>query len=132
MATTAKKVKFPKSLATCADLYYGMRQRRLELQKQVTALEVEEKALKNHLIDHLPKSEASGIAGKVARVTVVTQDEPIIEDWDRFWAHVKKTNDTSLFQHRLAVTAIKELWEDGQQVPGVGVFKLVNLSLNKL
>ena len=54
-------------------------------------VEAEEKALKEHIIQTLPKSEASGVAGKVARVTVVTKDVPQVKDWDAFYKYVSKT-----------------------------------------
>lgn len=126
------KFKFPKAPGACADLYYQLRERRLEAQKQVEAIEVQEKALKEHLINTLPKSEASGVAGKLARVTVVVKQVPQVEDWNKFYKHVKKTGDFELLQRRLGDTAIRERWENGKSVPGVKSFNAVTLSVNKV
>ena len=133
MATTTKTVyKFPKAMGACADLLYQLKAKRLAGQNLVDEVEAEEKALKAYIINNLPKSEASGVAGKVARVTVVTRDEPQIEDADKFRAYIIKTKRWDLMQNRLAPAAVKELWEAGKTVDGVKAFQIVTLSLNKV
>ena len=124
--------KFPKTLGACADRVYELRQERLAAQKVVDALEEEEKALREHIINTLPKSEATGAAGKLARVTVVTKDIPQVKDWEKFYAYVKKNNEWDLMQRRLAATAVTERWGAGKEVPGVEHFTAVTLSVNKI
>lgn len=132
MATTKPVFKAPKSLAQCADLLYEIRAERLLQQKVVDELQAKETLLKNHLIDNLPKSEASGVAGKVARVSIGVDEVPRVEDWDKLYAYVKKNNAFELLQKRVANVAVEERWEHGKEVPGVGRFKVVKVSLNKL
>lgn len=131
-AETKPKFKFPKTMGACADRLYELRQKRLDEQKKVDAIEAEEKALKEHIINTLPKSEASGVAGKVARVTVITKEVPQVEDWDAFYKFVKKNNAFDLMQKRLTDTAIKERWENGKEIPGVKHFQATTVSLNKV
>jgi len=129
---TATKYKFPKALGACADLYYTLRARRLEAQKAVDLIEMEEKALKEYLIENLPKSEASGVAGKVARVTAVPKDTPVVNDWAKLEAYIKRTSSFDLLQRRLSDSAVKARWDAGKEVPGVGTFKYVTISVNKV
>lgn len=124
--------KFPKALGSCADKLFELRNKRLEQQKLVDAIEAEEKALKEHIIQNLPKSEASGVAGKKARVTVVMKEVPQVKDWDAFYKYVAKTKSFDLMQRRLTDAAVKERWEAGKQIPGVEVFKAVTISMNKV
>lgn len=124
--------KFPKALGSCADKLFELRNKRLEQQKLVDAIEAEEKALKEHIIQNLPKSEASGVAGKKARVTVVTKEVPQVKDWDAFYKYVAKTKSFDLMQRRLTDAAVKERWEAGKQIPGVEVFKATTISMNKV
>lgn len=126
------KFKFPKALGACADRVYTLRQQRLEAQKAVDLIEAEEKALKEHIINTLPKSETTGVAGKLARVTVVKKDVPQVKDWDAFYKHVKKTGDFDLLQRSLTKTAVEARWEAGKKIPGVEAFKAVSLSINKV
>lgn len=126
------KLKLPKSLATCADMYYKAREDRLALQKQVDELAAREVLIKDHLIDNLPKSEATGVQGKLCRVSVVTKVKPVVEDWDEFYKYIKKTGAFEMLQKRLSDTAIAERWENKKDVPGVGRFNAVTLSVNKV
>lgn len=132
MATEKPKYKFPKAMGACADKLYELKNKRLSIQKLVEELQAEETALKNHIIDNLPKSEASGVTGKLARVTVVTKEIPQTQDWDALYRHIKKTGGFELLQRRLAVAAVKERWEEGKEVPGIGHFTVVDVSINKV
>jgi len=124
--------KVPKSMAACADLLYTTRQDRLALQKTVDALEGFEKALKAHVIDNLPKSSATGAAGKVARVQVVSEDVPQVKDWEKLYAHIKKTNSFDLLNRALNKKAVEARWDNKKKVPGVEEFKVVKVSVTKL
>lgn len=124
--------KFPKNLGACADMLFELRNSRLAEQKKVDEIEEKEKALKVYIIKNLPKSEASGISGKLARVTVIVKQIPQVKDWDAFYKHIKKTGSFDLVQKRLSDAAIKERFEDGKEVPGVEMFNAVSISMNKV
>lgn len=128
-----KKVfKFPKNLAACADRMFELTQKRRAVKKEMEAIEEEEKAYKAHIIENLPKSQASGVAGKLCRVTAIVKEIPQLKDSEAFYKYVKSKNRFDLLQRRLSDAAIKEMWEDGKEVPGVEKFNAVTLSVNKL
>lgn len=129
---TAKAFKFPKTIGACADRVYELRAKRLAAQKEVDAIEEEEKALKEHIINTLPKSETSGVAGKVARVTVVVKEVPQVKDWDLFWKSFNKSKDRDLLARSVNKAAIEARWENGKKVPGVEPFRAVSLSVTKV
>jgi hypothetical protein len=126
------KFKHPKTIGACADRLYQLRQKRLEMQKAVDAVEAEERSLRSYVIEVLPKSNASGVAGKIARVTVITKTIPQVNDWPKFYKHILKTKQFELMQRRVADSAIQERWELGKKVPGVEPFNVVTVSLNKV
>ncbi len=126
------KFKFPKSLGACADRLYSLRGERLAAQKIADALEAEEKALKAHIINTLPKSEASGVAGKLCRITVVSKEIPQVKDWDKFYKFMGKKKTYDFLQRRLNDSLVKEYWDAGQKVEGVEPFTIVSVSMNKL
>lgn len=136
MATTSteKPVKFtfPKTMGACADRIYSLRLERLAAQKLVDGIEAEEKALKEHIITTLPKSETTGVAGKLARVTVVSKEIPQVRDWDAFYKYVIKNKAFDMLQRRLSDTAVNARLEAGKKVDGVEIFKTVSLSINKV
>jgi len=127
------KYRFPKSLAVCADRYYRLRNERLAQQKIVDKIASEEKAIKNHLIDSIPKSQASGISGKLARVTVVKREDPIVKDEEVFRKYINRSKRFDLaYKLRPSSVACRDMWDEGKDIPGVERFVIVTLSLNKV
>lgn len=137
--------KAPKTLGAVADKLFTTRNARLALAKEVDALQAEETALKNHLIATLPKSDANGVAGKLCRVAVNKKDVARVEDWPGFYAglvadytsHMRKKDGLqdgafALLQRSLGKAAVKEAWENGKAVKGVGKFTVIDVSINKL
>lgn len=123
--------KLPKTLAQCADLLYELQEERKVIEKSAKALEDKEKALRAHLINTLPKSEARGITGKKANARIVTEDVPRVEDWPKFYAFIKKENAFEFLNKALNKAAVKERMEAKKPVPGVGTFRAVKVSLTK-
>lgn len=131
------KFKAPKTLAEAADRLYTLRQERLALQKQVDSLSAHESFLSEHLINNLPKSNASGIAGKVANARIESKEIPRVEDWPALYAYVMKTAKKNpgvwgLLQRRVSEGTVKELWAEGVKVPGVTRFDVPVVRLSKL
>lgn len=127
-----KPPKFPKSLAACADLLYKTREERLRLAKAVKELDEYETALEEHLIDKLPVSDATGVAGKIARVQIIPKVVPTVKDWDALWKYIFKTKATEFLQRRISVDAVTERWEAGKEVPGVERFNAKKVSVTKV
>ena len=123
--------KIPKTMGACADLLFETRNKRLAAQKVVEELETNERMLKEHIINNLPKTD-TGASGKLARVSVVTKAVPQVKDWTKFYAFVKKTGSFDLMQKRLSDAAVRERWENGKAVPGIEAFNVVTVSMNKL
>jgi len=127
-----KQIKIPKRMGTVADRLYTLKEERLKVQRIVDAIANEEKVLRQHVIDNLPKSNASGIAGKIARVTVVNKPVPQVKDWKKFHTYIKRTNAFDLLQRRVSASAIEERWDNGKTVSGVEKFNVTTVSLNKV
>ena len=129
--TLKKKFKIPASFGKVADLLYTTRQERLRLAKVVEMLEQQEKELKNHVINNLSKGD-SGAAGRIARVQVIVEPQPTVEDWDEFYKHIKKKGEFDLLNRAPNRKAIAERWNNGKEVPGVGKFDAVKVSVTKV
>lgn len=127
-----KSLTIPKTLGECADLLYKVKAARLAKKKEMEELESQETELKEYIIKTLPKSKASGVAGKVARIAVANKDVQQVEDWDALFKYVKKNDAFELLQRRLSTAAVQERLDDGQQVPGVKLIKVPQVSINKL
>lgn len=131
----AATFKIPSNIAQAVDLYYKTREDRLALQRQVDAMEANEKTLKEHLINSIPKSQATGVAGKLARVSITQKVVAQVDDWDKFYEYVAKNRNKggfALLNRAVNQAAVREIWEANKKVPGVGPFTTTSLSINKL
>lgn len=126
------RLKVPKKLGQAADLLYQVKNERLAAQREMEPLSKFEKELKEHLINTLPKSEANGVAGSVARATIKTKEIPRVADEKKFLAYAKKPGNEDLIKMVPNIEAIEARLEDGKKVPGIEIFKAVTVSLNKL
>lgn len=76
------------------------------------------------------RDDQRGVTGKVGRVEVKSKDIASVEDWDAFYKHIKKKGEFELLNRAVNQKAVKERWEQGKQVPGVGTFvkKVISLT----
>lgn len=127
-----KPTLVPKAIGAAADRMYEVRQARYQMQKVVDRLQSEETALAEYLIRNVPKSEASGVAGRLARATINKKTKPRVVDWDKLWTYILKNKATDMLQRRVSDEAIQSRWEAKKQVPGVESIEIVSVSLNKV
>lgn len=139
MATKPTARKVPKTLAACADTLYSTRQERLELKRGVDALEAYEKAIKEHLIQTLPKGQATGTRGKLASVYVENKEIPQIKDPAKFWkwfgSQLTKNPDVvGMLSVKLLEGAVAEYQSANKSKlpPGVEFFTTPVVRMNKV
>lgn len=125
------KESFP-SVAALADAYGAYREQRLICDKQAAAVKERESACSAALIEHLPKSDATGAAGKSWLARVVTKPKAVLDDFDALWTWATKNKRSDMLQRRLNEAAVKELWDAGKAVPGVGKIEVATVSLSKV
>lgn len=89
-------------------------------------------ALEDKLIDDQKKEDLQGARGGTTQMSIGEAVYPVGEDWDAVWRYAKRNNRPDLFQRRLNQQAVKDLWEDGKKVPGVGKFTKLTVSLTKV
>lgn len=130
--TTKTGFTIPKTLAGCADRLGQLKDLIAAASRAVEALEDERKAINEHLIEQLPKGEATGISGRTHRVYVELKYKPQVQDWDTFWAKFDKKKDRDLLQRRVSESAVQERWDNNKQVPGVVAIALPVVRLNKV
>jgi hypothetical protein len=90
------------------------------------------KAIEEHFIDSLAVGESSGVQGLAARVQITTSAVPVVEDWDKFYKHIRKTEEFDLLNRAVNREAVKERWEQKKRIPGVGTFNAKKVSCTKL
>jgi len=120
------------NIATLADEYGALKEQRLAQDKVSAALKERESFLATYLIENLPKSDATGTAGKAWSVRITTKTAVSVTDWDSYYAFVFRTKRKDLMQRRVNDAAVKEMWEAGTTVPGVEPIQVPGVSLTKV
>ena len=133
MATTKKlKPAGKMSAAEVADELYATRAARYKANREAELYKERESELKVALLAYFKKSKGRVVGGKVARVTLETEQVAMLEDDVKFYAFVKKTGAFDLLQRRLSADAVKQRFEAGKPVPGVKMQGVAKFSVEKL
>lgn len=121
--------KKTKNLASRADFLYTFEKAQLkEARDRFKALDNFANKLEAWFIQELT-ADMTGVTGKIGRVETKTKEVAIVEDWTAFYANLKKKGEFDLMNKALNQKAIKERWEAGRNVPGVGKFTKKVISL---
>ena len=127
----AAHVVSAESALAIAQEYNNLRAARLALSRQVDTMEVEEKAKKKLLMDMLVALKINSVGDTERVYAIITQDEPTVEDMGKLYKHIQKTGEFDLLYKRVNNAAVKERWELGKAVPGVGKFPVQTLSVTQ-
>jgi nitrogenase subunit NifH len=127
-----KKPAIPSNLGAVADLYYKIRNQRLQEEKKINEVKEFESELRRHLINSIPKSELTGVAGRVVRATITTKEVYQAENWDNVYEYIRKNKAFDLLQKKINTTAVKERIAAGKKVPGVTSVNVVDVSITKI
>lgn len=125
-----KVVKAP-ALGQLIDILYVKRATRIEQQRQVDALKVKERELKEQIMQLLDIQKSLGSKGTLATAAIIEEVEPVPENWDKTYAYIKKYDAFHLLHQRIAVRAWREIHDAGKKVPGIGSIITRDLSLTK-
>lgn len=144
-AEKAKKpLKLPKTLGACVDLYHDKREVRLQLDRDSKEMKSTETEIQDHIIANLDKKTEGGAVGKRYKAIVVLDDIYQVEDWGKFYAHIKKTGEFDLLNRAVNQAAVKarvadqvrpsgkrgENWKP-KLPPGMKTFTVTKLSVTK-
>lgn len=137
--------KEPKNVGAAVDAMFKLTAERLAVSKKVAAIEVEEKAFKHWIITTLPKTNQTGAQGKLCRVSLTKKDVPRVDDWGLFYKGIvdayskakkkgagQEDAAFALLGRSVSAATVREIWDAGEKVQGVGTFTVNSLSVNKL
>lgn len=113
------------------DLLYQKRAERLEAQAAVEAMEAEEKAIKEMIIQLLDTQGLKMGGGKIATASITRRIVGNPTDWDKLYAYILENKAFDLLHKRISDTAYRDRLEQGEAVPGLEPFPVIGLSLVK-
>ena len=120
-------------LTKLTDKLYALRQERLAAQKQVDALEAQEKELRAKLFAELKASPTGTAVGSVAQAEIKSSIVPTLVDEKKFlqWAN-KSDRRRTLLKVGVATDAWRKFVSNGGVAEGVEAFTKEDLSLTKV
>jgi len=119
-------------LAVLVDDFTAANQERLAADKVAKELKKVETALHDRIIAELIRNEARMCAGQTKRVTLQTVSKPQAVDWPAIHEYMVSHDAMDLLQRRLAVGAIDDRIEEGEEIPGIEFIQVNKLSVAKL
>lgn len=119
-------------LPDLVDAYIRARANRLDLEKEAAIEKQTEDDLQNVIIAKMRESGTQAIGAKLGLIKLKETEEPTAENWPEIWNYIKENDAWDLVHKRITVTAVRERWEEGEAVPGVGKITKYKLSVSKL
>ena len=117
------------SLGKEIDAIALLKRKRDTLTAQVNALEAQISVAEEKLLAKVQKAKLDGATGKFGRAVIDDTEVPTVEDWDKLYAHIAKKKHWDLLQKRVGTMAVRQRWEQGEDVPGVKKFRRITLSV---
>jgi hypothetical protein len=113
------------------DALYALREKRLNIEKQVKELKAQEYELRNEILLALGESGLAKASGQMATASVRTSEIPVVTDWDEVYTYIAEHDRFDLMQKRISTIAWRDLKESGTLVPGTESIEDVDISLTK-
>jgi hypothetical protein len=94
---------------------------RLALDRQSRLLKAEEDNLKALLLQQMQDMGLTVLELPEGRATISEKQKPFIMDFAALEGYIREHGALDLLQRRLTESAVKLRWDDGIQIPGVGI-----------
>jgi hypothetical protein len=114
------------------DEFTAIREQRLQADKVAKALKSKENSIKQQITETLATEQVGSVGGTTHSVKLKTKQKINVDDWSAFYEHMLATDSPELLQRRPAEGAIKERLDDGQEVPGISFFEVLDLTVSKV
>ena len=116
------------------DAYKSLSTKRLAELRKVDAIKKDEYELRDGLVGYLNSHpEVNGVIGTTHKGLLKESDVIIVEDYNKFFNHLKDTDQWDLAQVlKPSTEAVKLRLEEGESIPGLATIKVAKLSVTKL
>lgn len=138
MRTATKKrgkkeapLKPSKKLGALIDGLFDFDQKIHKLERQLKKIKDKRGKMEWKLLGRMEDSKLEKAAGVRSQAGISRRDIPSIKNPRKFQRYVKKNDAFDLFQNRIASRAYFARLEEGEKVPGVGIYRKVSVSIRK-
>ena len=118
-------------LPDLVDNYISTRAQRLALDRQAAEIKEAEDDLYKVIVSKMRDEGMTVLSAKNGFVKLKESEEPVPTDWPALYDYIKETGHFEFLHKRISTLAIKEHWEAGEDIPGVGTTTVFKLSVSK-
>lgn len=125
--------ELPQSLGECVDYLRDLRDLRIAIEKEAALIAEKESATKRHILAALSEQAGTtGVAGKRYRAQRTERRVASVKDWTALYGWIRDTGRFDVLQKRLLNSAVIDMWEADEDVPGCEPAIVVDLSVTKV
>ena len=117
-------------LPDMVDMYISIRAQRLAAEKEAEGYKETEDELVKTIIAKYREQGLTALGGKLGLVKMTETVEPVAEVWPGIWEFIKQNDAWDLVHKRLTITAVRDRWDAGVEIPGVGRMTKYKLSVS--
>lgn len=127
--TAVRPDQAARSLGECINELHHIRERKREVNQELSELEHLYKALEQEILNLMDAQGTELARSSRACASISTQLVPTVTDWDAFYGYIRDTDQLHLLQRRVTTTAWRELVDSGETVPGTEPFTKRGINL---
>ena len=117
-------------LPDLVNAYISYRTQRLAKEKEAELIKEVEDRIKDSIIQKFNEQGLKAMGADNGIVKMSSTKEPKANDWPAIYEYIRETGSFELLHRRLANLAIKERWEAGESIPGIGDTTVYKLSVS--
>jgi len=110
--------------------YISVRAQRLAKDAEAKEIKEFEEVLKEAIVSKYREQglKVLGASNGIVKMSVLI--EPIAQEWPTIWEYIRENGTFELLHKRLANLAVKERWDAGIELPGIGRVEVYKLSVS--
>lgn len=128
---TEPQVTIPKSLGEMINEMIDIRDQRSEIAKQDKALKEQFDALEQFVLAKLREQDTIKGSSSKGTATISELTVPTIENWEAFESYIYENHAFYLLEKRPSGAAFRELYQQGEEIPGLKPFTKYSISLRR-
>jgi hypothetical protein len=118
-------------LSDLINQYISLRAQRIVKEKEAAEIQELEEDLKKTIISKFREGDIKAMGSTNGLVKMMKTEEPVANDWLAVWEYIRENDAFELLHRRLTNTAVKERWDAGIEIPGVGRTDVYKLTVSK-
>lgn len=120
-----------RTIADVADEIQALNIELKELGVKVAAAEEKKRFLEHELSAMAADAKLTEGKGKTSKFKIAPSVVPVVspEDWDKLYKFIHRNKWYHLLERRPSVSGCRELWAQGKEIPGVGKFTKMKVTV---